>query len=92
MRTTIWTLIRLHCSFENSPWTSIADTFKSWNGNSPEILEAGLTEIQARTLWLDDADANYEPSQDGKSYLDWLNEILEIVRVALRERPADDDD
>ena len=54
------------------------------------ILAEGITESQARTMWLDDANAYYEPTVDGKSYLEWMHEILEVAQEALRVRSDDD--
>ena len=57
-----------------------------------EILDKELTESAAEILWLHDAQAMYDPARDGKTYLGWLREILQIVEQALRTRPAEDDD
>lgn len=51
-----------------------------------EIMTSGITEGEARVLWMVDAHSMYDPKRDGKSYLSWLQEILEIVQEEIAKR------
>lgn len=51
------------------------------------LLESAPTEQEAQRIWLTEAGADYLPTHDGMTYLQWLTRMRDIVREELTRKP-----
>jgi CdiI immunity protein len=49
-------------------------------GDLELLCSQGISEGEARDLWIDKLDAYYDPDRDGISYLQWLSDIRDLLK------------
>jgi hypothetical protein len=53
-------------------------------GELNSLRDRGVSEEQAKRIWLDECGAYYEPDSDGINYVQWFEQIIDLLERRLR--------